>query len=98
ALDILEFGRCGGPMRLQAFVDDEGVTGKILEYLGLPARAPPRARRRHGLKLLPFVHVTADLDGIDPLQLDGPPPLNGAHRRSCARTAISRRGVRSPRR
>jgi hypothetical protein len=58
-------------MRLVALIDDERVTRRILEHLGLLARAPPRGRCRRGQQLLPLGDGTADLDGIDPpLQLD----------------------------
>jgi hypothetical protein len=61
-------GRCAW----SAFVDDERVARKILEHLGLPARAPPRGQGHRGQQLLPLGDATADLDGIldPPLQLD----------------------------
>jgi hypothetical protein len=57
-------------MRLVAFIDDERLAHRILEHLGLPARAPPRGRRR-GQQILPLGLDSVDFDGIDPpLRLD----------------------------
>ena len=42
ALDVLVCPRCQGPMRLVSVIQDERVAARILEHLGLPARAPPR--------------------------------------------------------
>jgi hypothetical protein len=55
-------------MRVLSLVDNALIARRILEHLGLPARAPPRGRRR-GQQLL-TLDIVADLDGIDPLQLD----------------------------
>ena len=44
AVDVLTCPRCQGPMRPVAVIKDEGVARRILEHLGLPARAPPRGR------------------------------------------------------
>jgi hypothetical protein len=58
-------------MRLIAFIDDERVARRILEHLGLPARAPPRGRRRAPQQVLPLDFASVDFDGVDPpLQLD----------------------------
>jgi hypothetical protein len=43
AVDVLVCPKCSGPMRLVALIEDERVARKILVYLGLPARAPPRS-------------------------------------------------------
>ena len=43
-LSVLVCPRCAGSMRLVAVIEDERVARKILEHLGLPARAPPRGR------------------------------------------------------
>ncbi len=59
-------------MRVLSFIDDERIARRILEHLGLPARAPPRGRLRGQpllLQLLP-PDIAADLDGFDPLLLD----------------------------
>lgn len=40
-LDVLACTRCGGRMRHIATLLDAGATRKLLEHLGLPARAPP---------------------------------------------------------
>ncbi len=42
AIDVLTCPRCAGPMRLLSVIQDERVARRILEHLGLPARAPPR--------------------------------------------------------
>lgn len=57
AIDVLVGPRCEAPMRLIAFIDDERTARRILDHLGLPARAPPRGRRRAGRKLLPMAVV-----------------------------------------
>ena len=51
-------------MQIVAFVDDKRVTRRILTYLGLPSRAPPRPPRS-GQALLPLADRPG-LDGIDP--------------------------------
>ena len=53
-------------MRLVSVIEDARVARKILEHLGLPARAPPRGRPwRPGQQLLAF-HEDADrFDGVD---------------------------------
>ena len=40
-VDALHCPRCGATMRLVAAIEDPLVARRILEYLGLPARAPP---------------------------------------------------------
>ena len=40
-LDVLACPRCGGRLRHIATILDAAVAKKILEHLGLPARAPP---------------------------------------------------------
>ena len=40
-VDALRCPRCGSTMRLLAAIEDPAVARKILECLGLPARAPP---------------------------------------------------------
>jgi hypothetical protein len=40
-VDVLRCPRCGERMRLIATIEDPSVAKKILEHLGLPARAPP---------------------------------------------------------
>ena len=42
-LDVLQCERCGGPMKILAAIHPPEATGKILECLGLPSRAPPLA-------------------------------------------------------
>ena len=39
AIDVLRCPRCAGPMRLVAVIQDERVARRILEHLGLPAKA-----------------------------------------------------------
>lgn len=46
AVDVLSCGRCGGRMRVMAFVTDPDVARAILEHLHLPAVAPPQALAR----------------------------------------------------
>ncbi len=65
AIDVLRCARCEGPMRLIAFVDDERIARKILEHLGLPARAPPRGRALPRRGQLPLVDEHT-WDGVDP--------------------------------
>jgi hypothetical protein len=65
AVDVLRCARCEGPMRLIAFVDDERIARKILEHLGLPARAPPRGRAVPRRGQLPLVDERT-WDGVDP--------------------------------
>jgi hypothetical protein len=70
AVDVLVCPKCAGPMRLVALIEDERVARKILVYLGLPARAPPRGRPwRPGQQLL-VADDAGRFDGIDP------PPLH----------------------
>jgi hypothetical protein len=40
-IDGLRCPRCGSTLRLLAAIEDPAVAHKILECLGLPARAPP---------------------------------------------------------
>jgi hypothetical protein len=40
-IDGLRCPRCGSTLRLLAAIEDPAVAGKILECLGLSARAPP---------------------------------------------------------
>ena len=40
-IDALRCPRCGSTLRLIAAIEDPAVARKILECLGLPARAPP---------------------------------------------------------
>ena len=42
AVDVLVCPRCAGTMRLASVIQDERVACRILEHVGLPARAPPR--------------------------------------------------------
>jgi hypothetical protein len=42
-LDVLQCERCGGRMKILAAIHPPDTTGKILECLGLPSRAPPIA-------------------------------------------------------
>jgi hypothetical protein len=45
AEDVLRCSRCGGEMRLIAVIEDSAVIERILRYLGLWNRGPPRQRR-----------------------------------------------------
>jgi len=69
AVDVLTCAKCAGPMRLVAVIEDEAVAEKILRYLGLPSRAPPRGRPwRPGQQFMPD-NARAGVvgaDGIDP--------------------------------
>jgi hypothetical protein len=46
AIDITTCPQCGGPLTILAAIEDPAVIGKILSYLGLPTRAPPKAPAR----------------------------------------------------
>ena len=50
-VDALRCPRCGARMRLVAAIEEPAVARKILEWLGLPARAPP---------LVPALHVSEE--------------------------------------
>lgn len=53
-------------MRLVAVIQDERVARRILEHLGLPARAPPRGRPwRSGVQEQLALDDPARYDGID---------------------------------
>ena len=73
AIDVLCYPRCQGPMRLIAVIDNELVARRILEHLGLPARAPPSRGRGFALgqKRLPGLVADSEptdvWDGVDPL-------------------------------
>jgi hypothetical protein len=57
-------------MRLVAVIPDETVARKILEHLGLPARAPPRGRRAGGRpRRLREQLPRPDFGGVDPPSL-----------------------------
>jgi hypothetical protein len=58
-------------MRLIALIENERVARKILGYLGLPARAPPRGRPwRPGQQFLAVDDPAPDSDGIDSFSTD----------------------------
>ena len=42
-VDVFQCERCGGRMKIIASIHPPDTTGKILECLGLPSRAPPLA-------------------------------------------------------
>jgi hypothetical protein len=42
-VDVLQCEHCGGRMKIIAAIHPPDTTVKILEYLGLPSRAPPLA-------------------------------------------------------
>ncbi len=65
-VDLTVCGKCGGPMRLIALVEDRAVAKKILDPLGLRSTAPPLASARPELQ--------AALHGFDPPWVDLPPP------------------------
>jgi hypothetical protein len=44
AVEVLVCGRCGGPMKILAFISDERVARHILDHLGFPRVEFPRAR------------------------------------------------------
>jgi hypothetical protein len=41
AIDALRCPRCGSTLRLIAAIEDPAIARRILECIGLPARAPP---------------------------------------------------------
>ncbi len=41
--DIEQCPHCGGALKIIAAILESGAITKILDHLGLPARAPPRA-------------------------------------------------------
>ena len=43
---LTTYPQCGGPLTILAAIEDPPVIGKILSYLGLPPRAPPKAPAR----------------------------------------------------
>lgn len=43
-VDVLTCARCGGPMRILAFISDVDVARRILDHLGIPRVTFPRAR------------------------------------------------------
>jgi len=46
AIDITTCPQCGGALTILAAIEAHPVIGKILSYLGLPTRAPPKAPAR----------------------------------------------------
>jgi hypothetical protein len=46
AIDLTTCSQCGGPLIILAAIEDPSVIVKILNHLGLPTRAPPRAPAR----------------------------------------------------
>ena len=71
ALDVLLCPRCAGPMRVVAVIEDERVARRILEHLGLPARAPPRGRPwRAAQQQLAVDDDSSRFDGVDSLPTD----------------------------
>ena len=69
-VDALVCPRCHGPMRMVALIEDPFVARKILEHLGLPARAPPRGRAAwQGHEELP-VHEGPFVNTPDAADLD----------------------------
>ncbi len=46
AIDVLVCPACGGRMRVIAAIEEPRVIRAILDWLGLPARAPPLAPAR----------------------------------------------------
>ena len=66
AVDVLVCPRCAGPMRLVAVIQDERTARRILEHVGLPARAPPRGRAgRPGQQVLAMDDDPSRFDGVD---------------------------------
>jgi hypothetical protein len=58
-------------MRWVALIEDERVARKILEHLGLPARAPPRGHPwRPGQQQLAVDDDAGRFDGVDPHYTD----------------------------
>ena len=66
AVDVLICPRCRGKMTILSIIDDQDVAQKILQHLGLPARAPPRGRPwRPGQQKLALDDALVNFDGID---------------------------------
>ena len=58
-------------MRLVSLIEDQRIAQKILFYLGLPVRAPPRGRPwRPGQQQLAVDDDARRFDGVDPPPLD----------------------------
>jgi hypothetical protein len=47
-IDIEQWPQCGATMAIIAIIEHPPVIANILTYVGLPARAPPRAARCFG--------------------------------------------------
>ena len=45
-IDVEHCPHCGGNLKIISAIEDPSVITKILDHLGLPARAPPRAPAR----------------------------------------------------
>jgi hypothetical protein len=56
-------------MRLIAVIEDERIARRILDHLGLPARAPPRGRPFRPRKQVELSDRDP-FDGIDPAVVD----------------------------
>ena len=48
AIDMASCPYCGGPLTINAAIEDPAVIAKILAHLGLPTRALPRSPARTG--------------------------------------------------
>lgn len=59
-IDVLVCPRCAAPMRVISHIEDERTARRILEHLGLPARAPPRGLSADAS---PEYQADADVDG-----------------------------------
>jgi hypothetical protein len=57
-VDVQSCAACGGRLRVIGAVVDPWAARRILERLGLPARAPPIARARDATELQGFEAVT----------------------------------------
>jgi len=52
-IDMKHCPNCGGNMKIIAAILESSMVAKMLNHLGLPARAPPRSPAR-GFKLFEF--------------------------------------------
>ena len=67
AVDVLVCARCQGPMGLVAVIQDERVARRILEHLGVAARAPPRGRPWRAPQAQLSLDEPARHDDVDPI-------------------------------
>ena len=64
SVDVLQCGRCLGPMTLLALISAPDALARILGHLGLPSTSPPIAPATH--RSSDLVGVQLDLDDLVP--------------------------------